>query len=578
MSRNPQNSTKFSLLLNCGKASLTLGFAATLCAGTALATNVPSSVNPAKLEQRFEPKQPTLPPSRLAPVQQQESQISDSMKQQLAKKRFTLKQINVEGSTVYSQDTLKAAYGDLIGKEISMLDAQAVAKRITDTYRKDQYILSQAIIPPQEIKNGVLTIRVIEGYISDVRIEGDSKYGNIINEYGEQLKKQRPIRTADLERYLLLMDDLPGSTAKGLVRPSPTVPGAAELVVALELKQFEGSYTLDNRGSKFVGPNQHTATLAANSIFGVYDRTVVRVITTSPTTELRFIDLQHEEQIGNEGTRLVLTASYSHSEPGDSLKVLDINADSTFFQAKVLHPFQRSRQENLVGRVIVDARNTSTDVFGNTNLSKDRIRTVRLGGSYDFADNFLGVNLIDAQVTEGLNILSATDENDNESRTDAEHPFTKFNLDITRTQALPRGFSVFTAASAQYSLDRLLAAEQFSIGGAAFGSAYDPSELSGDHGVAGRVELRYGQALNDPYLNSYQVYGFYDIGRVWTKDAGAGGNDKTSLASAGLGLRTNFSEHFSGDFQVADPLTKEANNQGGHAKSPRLFFSLIGRF
>jgi hemolysin activation/secretion protein len=571
MSRNSKNNIKISLLFS---TSLVAAFSA----GTALAQNVPSSVNPAKLEQRFEQKQPSLPPSRLAPVQAPDSQLPDSVKQQLAKKRFVLKSVVVEGNTVYSNEALKSSYSDMLGKEVSMLDAQSIARRITDQYRRDQFILSQAIIPPQEIKNGVLKVRVIEGYISDVRVEGDTKYGNIINQYGEQIKKQRPIKTSDLERYLLLMDDLPGSTAKGLVRPSPTQPGAAELVVTLELKKFEGSYTLDNRGSKFVGPNQHTATFAANSIFGVYDRTTVRVITTSPTTELRFIDLQHEQQVGKEGTRLVFTGSYSHSEPGDSLKILDIHADSTFFQVKVLHPFQRSRQENLVGRAIFDVRNTETDVFGNTNLSEDRLRVVRLGGSYDFADKLFGVNLIDAQVSHGLDVFGATDDNDNESRSDAEHPFTKFNLDVTRTQALPRGFSIFTAASAQYSLDRLLAAEQFSIGGAAFGSAYDPSELSGDHGIAGRVELRYGQALGDPFLNSYQVYGFYDIGRVWVEDAGAGGNDKMSLASAGLGLRTNFSEHFSGDFQVADPLTKEVNNQGGHAKSPRLFFSLIGRF
>ena len=200
---------------------------------------------------------------------------------------------------------------------------------------------------------------------------------------------------------------------------------------------------------------------------------------------------------------------------------------------------------------------------------------VRAGGAYDFVDQFGGADLIDMQVSQGLDILGATDTGTDRTRTDGSADFTKINLDITRTQPLPNGFSLFAAATSQYSFDKLLAAEQFTIGGPFFGSAYDPSEISGDHGVAGRMELRYGKVLNDPMLNAFQIYGFYDIGRVWMEDTVDGSQ---SLASAGLGLRTNFNEHLSANFEVADPLTRPANNQGGHAKNPRLFFSVTGRF
>ncbi len=576
MTRKNKNTRHLSVSL---KITGSVGLAAALMATSALAQTVPTSVNPAKLEQRFDRKGPALPASRLETPAQDNSQIPDKMQQQLAKKRFVLKNVVIEGSTVYSQDSLKSSYAGMLGKEISLLDAQKIAKAITDKYRGDQFVLSQAIIPPQEIKDGTLKIRVVEGYINDVIIEGELKdgYRNIVQSFGDQIKKQRPIRTTDMERYLLLIDDLPGATAKGLVRPS-TKQGAADLVINLTHKTYEASYTFDNRGSKFVGPFQHTATLAANSLFGMYDRTIVRAVTTSPTKELRFIDLQHEEQIGNEGTRVTVTGSYSHSEPGDSLKVLDVRSDAVFFQAKVLHPFERSRQENLVGRAMFDVRNTSTDVFSTVDLNEDRLRVFRVGGSYDFADALLGVNLFDAEISQGLDIFNATDKGTDRSRSDGSADFTKINADISRTQSLPGSFSLYGSTSAQYSFDKLLAAEQFSIGGPVFGSGYDPAELSGDHGVAGKVELRFGQALTDPLMDSYQVYGFYHIGRVWTRDAGAGGNDKQSLASAGAGVRTNFSENLSGNLEWGVPLTKPANNQGGHAHSPRLFFSVTGRF
>lgn len=545
-----------------------------------MAQQVPTSVDPANLEKRFESQPAPMPGSRLdAPAQMPAPRMSKEAQEQLAKKRFVLKQVIVEGATVYPKEKLQSTYAGLIGKEISLLEAQAVAQRITSMYHNDGYILSQAVVPPQTIAGGELKIRVIEGYIHNVVIDGDIQGDRqLLASYGEHLTSKRPVRVGDLERYLLLMDDLPGASAKGLVRPSSSQFGAADLVVTISHKTYEGSYTLDNRGTKFVGPWQHTGTFVANSILGLYERTLFRVVTTSPTTELRFFDLQHEEQVGSEGTRLVFDLSHSHTKPGDSLKDLEIIGDSTFFQVKAVHPFLRSRKENLLGRLIFDTRDTDTDIFQTTDFSKDRLRVIRAGGSYDFADDLLGVDLIDAQVSQGLHIFNASTGSDPTTNTDADGTFTKINLDLTRTQPLPMDFSLFTAASGQYAFQPLLAAEQFSLGGTGFGQAYDPAQLSGDHGVGAKVELRYGQALNDIYINSYQVYGYYDIGRVWIRDAAPGENDKKSLASAGIGLRTNFSEHLSANLEVGKPLTKPVSNQGDHENSPRFFFSATARF
>lgn len=555
-------------------------FAAVIC-GNADA-QVPTSVDPSKLQQRFENKPASTTPSvSVQPPVTSTPKISKEQQEKLAKQRFTLKVVSIEGASVYSAGDLKYSYENMIGKQISMLDAQAIAKKITDHYRKNDYILSQAIVPAQNASSGTLRIRVVEGFISNVELQGDIRgdSGRRLTEaFAEHIKGKKPVKISDLERYLLLMDDLPGATAKGVVRPSSKVFGSADLIVTFTHKTYEGSYTLDNRGSKFVGPFQHTATLTANSILGMYDRTLLRLITTSPTEELRFVDLQHEEQISDEGTRLNLTASHNRSIPGDSLKSLHVRSQSQFYQAKLLHPFIRSRQNNLVGRFLVDVRNSSTDVTYVLPLSRDRLRSARLGASYDFADSIFGVNLIDAQISHGFDVFNATGASDLASRGVAENEYTKIELDLSRTQALPHNFSLFTSANGQYAFDPLFPAEQFSLGGPTFGQAYDPAELSGDHGVAAKAELRYGQALNDPLLKSYQIYGFYDIGRVWKRQAGIGGNDKQSLASTGFGLRTNFSENFSGDFQVALPLTKAPNNQGGRDDDPRLFFNVTARF
>lgn len=559
--------------------TLPLSLAIYAAAASAAIAAVPTSVQPGQVEKRFERDKNTSAPSRIQAPAVQDSGLTKQQRDSLSQQRFTLKSVSVEGATAYSQDTLKTHYADMIGKPISMLDAREIAKKITEHYRSDGYILSQAMVSGQN--GGALKIRVVEGFIGNVVIEGDARdsYRNLLQHYGQNLTAKRPVSLTDMERYMLLMDDLPGATARGVVRPSKTQAGSADLIITMSHKPFEASYTMDNRGSKYIGPVQHTAIVSANSLFNMYDRTTLRFITTSPTTELRFFDLQHEQQVGSEGTRLVFIGSYSDSAPGDSLKSQFIRSDSTFFQIKATHPFSRSRQENLNGRLMFDTRDSQTDTLG-TPSSKDRLRVVRAGGAYDFVDQFSGVDLIDFEISQGLDIFNASDNSGVQpSRTDGESDFTKLNLDLARTQSLWSDFSLYTSASGQYSFSRLMAAEQFSIGGTGFGQAYDPSELTGDHGVAGKVELRYGQTLGDPFLDSYQVYGFYDIGRVWFRDATPGTNDKLSLASAGLGIRTNFSDFLSGELQVAKPLTREVSNQGADdGKHPRMFFSVTGRF
>src|SRR5690606_20262503 len=121
--------------------------------------------------------------------------------------------VNVEGNTAFSDEELKFAYEDLLGKEISLLDAQGAVERITELYRSNQYILSQAVLPSQSVNNGVLTIRVVEGFIANVVIQGDVKDGGagrkIAESYAEGLTSKHPVKLSDMERYLLLMDDLP---------------------------------------------------------------------------------------------------------------------------------------------------------------------------------------------------------------------------------------------------------------------------------------------------------------------------------------------------------------------------------
>lgn len=549
-----------------------IAFWAISTTGVAAYAQVVPQADPGLIERRFEtPSEPQKAPAPV--ISAPELPSPDAMD---ASVTFTLKQVTLRGVSVYSESELQSVYTDKIGQTVSLRDVQAIANAITLKYRNDGYVLSQAVIPPQEIDSGIVTIEVVEGFIDNVSIEGELGRRKLIETYVRKIEQLKPLNINALERYLLLANDLPGVTAKAVLRPSPTVQGAADLVVTVSEKKFEGSFSVDNRGTKYIGPVQFTTTLTGNNLMGLYDRTTLRNVTTSDTNELKFFDLLHEEQLGSEGTRLVTILSYSDSEPGADIKDLEIKGESKAFRIGLSHPVIRSRSENFTVRGNFDYRDTDTDIL-NVDFSEDKLRVLRFGAEYDISDRLNGVNLFDIEVSQGLDIWDATPAGLGRSRADGQEDFTKFNFDISRLQTLTGNWSLLTGVTGQYSLDPLLSQEEFSLGGLGFGQAYDPSELTGDHGLAARAELRYGHYTGYRYFDSYQAYGFYDIGAVWQETSAImPDSDRESLASTGLGVRFNLNEYLSGDTQIAFPLTRDV--AANEDTSPRLFFRLTARF
>ena len=136
----------------------------------------------------------------------------------------------------------------------------------------------------------------------------------------------------------------------------------------------------------------------------------------------------------------------------------------------------------------------------------------RANATYDFADRFRGVSLVALELSQGLNILDARGANEaNTSREDGKTNFTKFGLSGQRLQALPGKLTVQLSFTGQYAFDPLLSTEEVGFGGTAYDRAFDPSEITGDHGLAVKLEL------NAPptWTNSLGLPDFLRIQRVW---------------------------------------------------------------
>src|SRR5690606_32946288 len=119
-------------------------------------------------------------------------------------------------------------YRDRLGTKISVAEVYRIATAITARYRNDGYILSRTIVPPQTIQGGIVHLRVIEGYIDGFRIEGNpGDARGRIEQYGTAITGTRPVTASVLERYLLLINDLPGISAQAVLVPSADAVGAS---------------------------------------------------------------------------------------------------------------------------------------------------------------------------------------------------------------------------------------------------------------------------------------------------------------------------------------------------------------
>ncbi len=520
---------------------------------------MPGTVLPGQIEQQFK-KEPKIRAGQ--PDQSIVPELDQPVPSNARGIRFKLTKIVIEGATVYSESELRSVYQNRLNQEVSLSEIFQIASLLTAKYRNDGYILSRVIVPVQSIEGGEVLLKAIEGYVARVTIDGTAgHWRKLVERYAKEITKSRPLKNSVLERYLLLMNDLPGAFARATIKASPSEPGASEMAVQFTQSKVQGGLEADNRGGELLGPMRISADLAFNSILGLQESTTLRGV-SSGDDKLIFVSLIHEERIGSHGGKLSLSASTTKSKPKEMLFIpLNLETSSQTAGLTYSYPLIRSRSQNFSLRGSLTAHDGKTEIF-DIEDTRDRIRAFRLGATYDRADSWRGINLLDIEISQGINGLGSSDKDDPMlSRPSGRIDFTKATLYAARLQSLSERWSLLAAVNAQYAWSDLLSSELYSFGGEHFGRGYDPSELVGDYGVAGKLELRYTNTLPFRFASSITVYGFYDAGIVYLRSPD-GEKDSESAASAGLGLRIHLGPYLYGFAELAKPLTRDVTAKG----------------
>jgi hemolysin activation/secretion protein len=567
--RSPATAARSSLA-----ALLWLALACAATPAAAQQTSNQPGFDPRQIERQFDSRQ--LEQSRASRSALHLPRIERTEVRADSRKLIELRAVSVAGAHAIPPEQIATTYQPFLGKKVSQADLATIAAAITDLYRAAGYHLSRAIVPPQDVASGRVRIKMIEGSIGEIALKGDGAERFGVRPMLNAVLTERPSRLATLERQLLLINDRPGvRIVDTALEEIGVATGNFRLIVFLKTWQFYTSFGLDNLGSSAVGPWQSYAAGAFNSYLTQGDTLVVN-LSTIPTDprELAFGRLAYDVPVGIDGARIGVTALYSDVRPGDDRSLFNTHTRTDAYELKGSVVPLQSQQSTLT----LTAAAGFSDVSGSDSggaIYNDHIRTVSMTADYRLQDPFGGTNYLTLTGRQGLDILGASHLNDDFlSRDGASGEFSVFDLWFTRYQALPDAWSLKISAASQFASTELLTSQQFYLGGAAFGRGYGSAEISGDNGIAGSLELRFDQSLNDAYLRGYQLYGFVDSGAAW--NVGYSLADGLSLTSVGAGVRFHLVGDLRADIGVAVPLSYRApDNQN---RSARLLFSLSNAF
>ncbi len=541
-----------------GLLSITLG-------GAARATEIDTALDETQIEKRFE---------SLINDDNGSDQVETPTDNRSHSNSIRLAGVAIRGLSLFDPIEFLPLYEQQLGHPVDIDALRTVAEQITAHYQQQGYTAARATLPAQKIRDGIVFIDVIEGVIHRVRVTGEVR-GDLryLESFLNTLALDQPVDSDALETARLLLNDLPGIAAYTRIQRIQGSTDKFELVVEIRQTRWSGDLEFDNRGSKILGENQGLATLTSFSGLGLFERIKLKVLQTTSDNELGYYALNTSWPLGTRGLRLDLDSSYTEAEPGAFLSPLNIEVRNTNNSAALTYPLLRTDRQSLYVDSKLNHHRSKAEV-GGSQLTYDELYSLVVGLDYALVDRGNTYSRYSMDVTQGLSGLNKTLLNTADGEISVGHEkFTVLGLAASHRKTLTAKWSLLLKVNAQYASRSLPPSQRFAFGGKYMGGAYDPAELIGDHGVAGRAELKYQlEQILLPGTKAW-VYTYYDIGRLWNIAT----HENDSAASGGLGI-TASAKHISGSLEIAQPFTHSVFQEGEHGDRSRIFASIKFRF
>lgn len=485
---------------------------------------------------------------------------------------FDIQSIRITGSTSFTESELQTLVADLIGSKRTLTEARQAAARITQHYREAGFMLARAYLPEQKLNQGVLTIAVLEGMLSEVQIENTSALSDeLIKEYLDNIPTKTAAQEEPINRAVLLLGDVPGvDNVTGRLTPGEKT-GETSLILAVKPQPlFSGKLEFDNYGSLYTGRYRFGGMIDINSPFGYGERFSAHILGSNDGLIYGHADAQMP--VGYDGLTLGLGVGHNVYSLGNSFATLDAIGDATTATLTLKYPWLRSVNANIYTQASFEHRERSDEVRATGSKTDKSVQVGSIALQAMAYDNWLGGGLTQGSfsVTSGyLNIDTPIAAAIDSISTKSQGNYAKFNWYFSRQQALVSDFTLGLQFLGQWTYKNLDSWEKFSLGGPGAARAYAVSEAMGDIGWLARMELRYA------ILPQLSASVFHDRGWVMV-------NAKPFLDSenylrrsgTGLGLDTSY-----GDFEIHGAVAwRGSQGTAEPDKNPRFWIQTGWRF
>ncbi len=450
--------------------------------------------------------------------------------------------------------------GDL-NRSLTFSGLEAMVQKITNLYRQNGLLVARAILPPQTVKDGVLTIEIIPGRYDSEQITNTSGLRHsVVQRLVRTTTPEGDILTrAALEREALLLSEIPGVNARVAMKAGSRQGTTTPEVTLAPGQRFGGYAGLDNQGDPNTGRSRVMAGGYANNLLGAGDQLRMDMLDAFEKSDLFSGSLDYSLLAGGAyGTRA--GANYSHLNYRYNLNKLGFKGYSDNWGLYVTQPWIRT------SRARVDVRldggqqfltDIYPEVFATESGSSRGRKTVSLGtlsvtGSVAGLPG--GLTGFGVSGTAGNVDLRSDISRSFSQQAGSGGQFARFNYQVNHEQQVWGPFSVYAGVKGQLADGNLDASQKFLMGGPSAVRAYDIGDGSVDLGVTGTAEIRSRQAIpvtrwlgSDPQLT---MAVFYDQGRgqQYRNNRGAdgsplaSGNNHNSLNLAGAGVYATMSD------------------------------------
>jgi hemolysin activation/secretion protein len=403
---------------------------------------------------------------------------------------FTIKEIKVEGVTQYPPEQIKKIFAPLEGKRVSLEALRKAADQLESRYRADGFFLVRVFVPPQQVKDGLFSLRVVEGYIEAAFTEGGTDATQqLVERLLAPVIGKKPIDLQSLEQALLILNDIPGVRVAGLLRQGSAL-GASELVVSLvDPPKVSSLFSMNNSLSRVLGEWNTNLNVNISNPLPTRPGVLSLGLSTSALNDyLRAVTVRYSTFVGDQGMVVSMGGLAASAKLGASL--VGIESNSYSLGPRVRYPLKRSRGVSLFidsGLTLNHSRTTSEglEIIADSSTVADvSLAAVDLG-------RFNGNTEATVGISQGLDALGSISTNAAApSVSGFSQRFTKLKYSASRLQGLPQDFSLQFNFLGQWSSDTLLSGEQVLFGGSTLGRAYDSGAVAGDSGFGLLMELR----------------------------------------------------------------------------------------